>query len=66
MHTFSGREASTSAARTESAEYHEEDLELPLFDLATIAEATNDFSNANKIGEGGFGPVYSVSKCFTN
>ncbi|KAJ1435154.1 S-locus glycoprotein domain [Sesbania bispinosa] len=35
-----------------------EDLELPLFDFDTIACATNDFSNDNKLGEGGFGPVY--------
>ncbi|KAM5586615.1 hypothetical protein ABKV19_005509 [Rosa sericea] len=35
-----------------------EDLELPLFDLITIANATNDFSSSNKLGEGGFGPVY--------
>ncbi|CAN6684334.1 unnamed protein product [Malus baccata var. baccata] len=35
-----------------------EDMELPLFDLTTIAKATNGFSNCNKLGEGGFGPVY--------
>ncbi|KAK6142301.1 hypothetical protein DH2020_022649 [Rehmannia glutinosa] len=35
-----------------------DELELPLFDLATIATATNNFSRENKIGEGGFGPVY--------
>ncbi|KDP38979.1 hypothetical protein JCGZ_00736 [Jatropha curcas] len=35
-----------------------EDLELPLFDFATIASATNDFSINNKLGEGGFGPVF--------
>ncbi|KAF8409423.1 hypothetical protein HHK36_005499 [Tetracentron sinense] len=28
------------------------------FDLVTIAAATNNFSYARKIGEGGFGPVY--------
>ncbi|KAF9618014.1 hypothetical protein IFM89_039411 [Coptis chinensis] len=28
------------------------------FDLDTIRTATNDFSNANKLGEGGFGIVY--------
>ena len=38
----------------------EENLELPLFDLATISTATNNFSIENKIGEGGFGPVYRV------
>ncbi|PON49916.1 LOW QUALITY PROTEIN: S-locus glycoprotein [Parasponia andersonii] len=35
-----------------------EDLELPLFDLPTIAVATDNFSLNNKLGEGGFGPVY--------
>ncbi|GAY53022.1 hypothetical protein CUMW_146270, partial [Citrus unshiu] len=34
------------------------DLELPLFELATIANATSNFSINNKLGEGGFGPVY--------
>ncbi|WCJ39294.1 S-locus lectin protein kinase family protein [Euphorbia peplus] len=36
----------------------DEALELPLFDLATLVNATSNFSNNNKIGEGGFGPVY--------
>ncbi|CAN6453298.1 unnamed protein product [Victoria cruziana] len=31
---------------------------LPLLDLATITTATNGFSLENKLGEGGFGPVY--------
>ncbi|XP_050144788.1 G-type lectin S-receptor-like serine/threonine-protein kinase At4g27290 isoform X2 [Malus sylvestris] len=35
-----------------------EEMELPLFDLTTIAKATNNFSSCNKLGEGGFGPVY--------
>ncbi|KAL8103318.1 hypothetical protein AgCh_027763 [Apium graveolens] len=35
-----------------------EDLELPLYDFITISEATNEFSENNKLGEGGFGPVY--------
>nr|CAD1841149.1 unnamed protein product [Ananas comosus var. bracteatus] len=34
------------------------DIELPLFDLSAIAVATEEFSNTNKLGEGGFGPVY--------
>ncbi|RVW68936.1 G-type lectin S-receptor-like serine/threonine-protein kinase [Vitis vinifera] len=39
-------------------ESKKENLELPLFDLPTIATATNNFSNTNKIGAGGFGSVY--------
>ncbi|KAI7981986.1 G-type lectin S-receptor-like serine/threonine-protein kinase [Camellia lanceoleosa] len=35
-----------------------EDLELPLFDLTVIVDSTNNFSINNKLGEGGFGPVY--------
>ncbi|XP_028106934.1 G-type lectin S-receptor-like serine/threonine-protein kinase At4g27290 [Camellia sinensis] len=35
-----------------------EDLELPLFDLAVIANSTSNFSINNKLGEGGFGRVY--------
>ncbi|XP_060199262.1 G-type lectin S-receptor-like serine/threonine-protein kinase At4g27290 [Lycium barbarum] len=35
-----------------------EDGELPLFKFSTIIRATNNFSVNNKIGEGGFGPVY--------
>ncbi|PSS24737.1 G-type lectin S-receptor-like serine/threonine-protein kinase [Actinidia chinensis var. chinensis] len=34
--------------------------ELPLFNLTTLAIATNNFHAANKLGQGGFGPVYKV------
>ncbi|KAL4654759.1 hypothetical protein ACB092_01G402800 [Castanea dentata] len=33
------------------------DMELPIFDLITISNATNNFA-INKLGEGGFGSVY--------
>ncbi|KAM5569820.1 hypothetical protein ABKV19_017033 [Rosa sericea] len=39
---------------------HKENLELPLFDLTTIVNATCNFSNDNKLGEGGFGSVFKV------
>ena len=38
----------------------QEHLQLPLFDLDTLLNATNKFSSDNKLGEGGFGPVYKV------
>ncbi|CAJ2645781.1 unnamed protein product [Trifolium pratense] len=33
-------------------------MDLPLLNLSTIIIATDNFSEKNKIGEGGFGPVY--------
>ncbi|KAL3741997.1 hypothetical protein ACJRO7_017478 [Eucalyptus globulus] len=36
----------------------DEDLELPLLDIASVADATNNFSFQNKVGQGGFGEVY--------
>ncbi|RYQ82307.1 hypothetical protein Ahy_B10g100902 [Arachis hypogaea] len=35
-----------------------EDLKLPMFDFDTLTMATNNFSQDNKLGEGGFGIVY--------
>ncbi|KAK4360175.1 hypothetical protein RND71_019127 [Anisodus tanguticus] len=34
------------------------ELDLPFFDFATILDATDNFSLNNKLGEGGFGPVF--------
>ena len=34
--------------------------ELPLLALEKLATATNNFHEANMLGQGGFGPVYSV------
>ena len=39
-----------------------EDIELPIFDLKAIANATGNFSRNSKLGEGGFGPVYKVRR----
>ncbi|KAK1439558.1 hypothetical protein QVD17_05378 [Tagetes erecta] len=36
----------------------EEDMELPTFSFSAIVNATANFSPDNKLGEGGFGPVY--------
>ncbi|KAK4713234.1 hypothetical protein R3W88_019141 [Solanum pinnatisectum] len=39
-------------------ENSDEAIDVPYFHLETILEATDNFSNANKLGQGGFGPVY--------
>jgi len=40
-------------------------MELPIFDLAAIINATDSFSNNKKLGEGGFGLVYNVNNNIT-
>lgn len=35
-------------------------IDVPCFDLESLLAATDNFSNANKLGQGGFGPVYKV------
>lgn len=37
-----------------------EGIDVPFFDLGSILAATNNLSDANKLGQGGFGPVYKV------
>ncbi|CDO99671.1 unnamed protein product [Coffea canephora] len=44
--------------RDHSGESTTEELELPLFDFSTITLATDNFSEKNKLGQGGFGCVY--------
>ncbi|CAF2187828.1 unnamed protein product [Brassica napus] len=41
-----------------SRESKTEDLELPLMEFEAVAIATNNFSDGNKLGKGGFGIVY--------
>lgn len=36
--------------------------ELPFLDLSIIRAAANNFANANKLGQGGFGTVYKVKQ----
>ncbi|XP_030469196.2 G-type lectin S-receptor-like serine/threonine-protein kinase At4g27290 isoform X1 [Syzygium oleosum] len=52
------RELAENISEGQESEHPDDDLDLPLFDLHAIAESTNNFSMRNKLGEGGFGPVY--------
>jgi len=42
------------------AEVNSLDLQTGIFTLRQIKAATDNFDISNKIGEGGFGPVYKV------
>ncbi|KAK2987955.1 hypothetical protein RJ640_011218 [Escallonia rubra] len=45
----------------DSRQFKEEDtegIEVPFFDFESILAATENFSQANKLGQGGYGPVY--------
>ncbi|KAG8385670.1 hypothetical protein BUALT_Bualt03G0069300 [Buddleja alternifolia] len=46
----------------ESLPVNDDDQDIPLFDMKTISAATNNFCFTNKIGQGGFGPVYQAWK----
>lgn len=43
-----------------SGENKTEELDLPLMELEAVIIATNNFSDSNKLGHGGFGIVYKV------
>ena len=36
--------------------------EFKIYDISQIIEATGNFSEENKLGQGGFGPVYKVRR----
>lgn len=41
-------------------EEDKKDIDVPFFTLDSILSATNNFSEENKLGQGGYGPVYRV------
>lgn len=55
MLLFDKNMVNTAGAKNKSTEYW-----FPFFSLASITAATDNFCEENKLGEGGFGPVYKV------
>jgi len=54
-----------TCCRSSATEDLEDDLKkghgLTVFNYTSVMEATNRFSSENKLGQGGFGPVYKVT-----
>ncbi|OMP04558.1 S-locus glycoprotein [Corchorus olitorius] len=46
------------AAPTRNEQSQDKEVEIPVFSFSSVSAATNNFSVSNKLGEGGFGPVY--------
>lgn len=40
--------------------------DLPIFSFNSVASATGDFAEENKLGQGGFGTVYKVNQLNMN
>lgn len=54
------RDIQKKAILSASTELGDENIELPFFSFRDIVTATEDFSNDNMLGQGGFGKVYKV------
>ncbi|XAR56618.1 Non-specific serine/threonine protein kinase [Bertholletia excelsa] len=54
----SNRERTKGRTEPHTDSGSKEEMDHQLFDFHTLAAATNNFSDANKLGQGGFGPVY--------
>ncbi|KAH7836404.1 hypothetical protein Vadar_000832 [Vaccinium darrowii] len=63
QNSLSSSKSTTSLEASQMENHFDEsstNSELPYFDLSIIVSATDNFSLANKLGEGGFGTVYKI------
>ncbi|KAK6229596.1 hypothetical protein SCA6_018547 [Theobroma cacao] len=56
------RETEDNKENDQENQDQNKDVELSIFELATIARAADSFSMDNNLGEGGFGPVCKFSR----
>ena len=57
----SGKKVMIGLESTSNELGDEEDLELPFLSFRDVVSATNNFSDGNMLGRGGFGKVYKVT-----
>jgi hypothetical protein len=64
-HVAASNDAQDNNSMRPAGQGNHQDLDLPSFVIETILYATNNFSADNKLGQGGFGPVYMVMYCLS-
>ncbi|KAI8557700.1 hypothetical protein RHMOL_Rhmol04G0030200 [Rhododendron molle] len=58
LDTSIGAGNNTLTEANKSHNTRKKEVDLPQFSFASVSAATDNFSDANKLGEGGFGPVH--------
>ncbi|KAI8557692.1 hypothetical protein RHMOL_Rhmol04G0029600 [Rhododendron molle] len=58
--TSIGAGNNTLTEANKSHNTRKKEVDLPQFSFASVSAATDNFSDANKLGEGGFGPVHKM------
>ncbi|KAF7112173.1 hypothetical protein RHSIM_RhsimUnG0255700 [Rhododendron simsii] len=58
--TSIGAGNNTLTETSKSKNSRKREVDLPWFSFASVSAATDHFSDANKLGEGGFGPIYKM------
>ncbi len=60
IYTYNERHVQDLIDAGEFKEEDEKGIDVPFYDLESILVATDNFSNENKLVQGGYGPVFKV------